>query len=136
MRVTHGRRIEMDLSKYLKKWSFSLDIPVRQEDRKPEDTNRELSNLFTYCTNGLYFPVYSYGSELCDEWELEYTIAENERFVRELHEPRDALQRTYYVAALGGLAYLNQRKGDYEKALDYIIKARDFDKKQSNAFTN
>ena len=129
VRVMDGRRAEMNLTRGWWKRLLFVSIPVQQDERKIEDIRLELANIYSYCTDGMFFPIYRYGSQLCDDWELDYAIALHESFITRLGEPKNIAQDVLYTGAMGRLAHLYERKGEYKKALATLVAVRDFMKK-------
>lgn len=130
IRVMGGKRAEMDFTKSWWKIILFATTPVKYMDRKDDDISFELRTLYDYCTTGTFFMIYRSGSERCDNWELDYTIVEHERFIKKLGQPKNVDQETYYSKATGCLSGLFKRKDNYEKALEYLKTSRDFDKKR------
>jgi hypothetical protein len=130
VRVMDGRRAEMNLTRDWWKRLLFVTIPMQYVERTNAQINSELSGLSAYCTSGGYFFVQGKRAELCDMWELEYVIAEHERFIQALKVPKNVLQETYYSGTLRVIANLYRKKGDYRKSLQYLIDARNFDKKR------
>jgi hypothetical protein len=126
VRVADGRRAEVKTKAYHWIWPLSVTIPVKYEERKIEDTRDELSKLSGYCIGGMYFPIHSPGAS-CDEWEINFVIGEYEKLIKSFTNLQESDQREYYPSALYSLALLHRKKGDYQKALDLVEKAKRFD---------
>ena len=133
VRVMDGKRAEVNLSKYWWVRLLFATIPVKQIERTDETINNELRILYRYCIDGKYFPISSKGSERCDAWELDYTIAEHERVLKKISQSKDVYQKITYSGILRVLSRLHQQKSDYRKALEYLITARDFDLQQRHS---
>lgn len=129
VRVMDGKRAEVNLTNDWWKRVIFIAVSVKQDERNFEELRSELTNLFTYCTDGLFFPVYRYGSQTCDAWELDYTIVMHENLIKKLGEPRNTKQDAFYAGVMGGLANLYERRGDYKKALEALTTIRDIEKK-------
>lgn len=130
VRVMDGKRAEVNLTNDWWKRVIFMTVSVKQDERKFEELRSELANLFTYCTDGLFFPVYRYGSQICDAWELDYAISEHKRLLKKLSQSKDVYQKITYSGLLRALSRLYKQKGDYGKALEYLMTARDFDTQQ------
>jgi len=129
VRVMDGKRAEVNLTNDWWKRFIFMTVHTKQDERNFEELRSELRNLFTYCKDGLFFPVYRYGSQICDAWELDYTIVVHENLIKKLDAPRNTKQDAFYAGAMGALVNLYERKGDYKKALEALITARDVEKK-------
>ena len=129
VRVMDGKRAEVNLTSEWWKRVIFFTVSVKKDERNFEELRLELTNLFTYCTDGLFFPIYRYGSQICDAWELDYTIVMYENLIIKLGEPRNTKQDAFYVGVMGGLANLYERRGDYKKALEALTTIRDVEKK-------
>jgi hypothetical protein len=130
VRAANGRRAEVDLSKDLKKWSLNATIPVTHQERKGEERFRELQDLYHYCIEGAFLLVGAPVPGGCDKWELDYTIKELEKYIRENDMPITAHQETYLSGTLQYVAVLYERKGNPEKALRTFEDVRLFDLKR------
>ena len=121
----------MDFRKDWGKRILLVTIPVKQEERKIDEIWSELNKLTVYCERGLYASFYPAGGKPCDEWELDYTIAENEKFLKTPLNSVDpfAMRSVYYSSVMSGLAYLYEKKGDLKKALELARAVRESDLK-------
>ena len=129
VRVMDGRRAEVNLTKSWWKRVIFATVPVIKAGRTEEQLHYDLSYLIGYCVNGMRIRG---NVEVCDMWELEYTIAEHERYIKALE--KDASKKT--EASLWwnrkNLAYLYMRKGEYKKALDIFIILKEQDTKRGS----
>lgn len=129
VRVSDGRRAEVDVHPDWWKKIISLDIPVGPKVRNVEEVRSDLNKLVSYCLSGSYAPIYSpYTSTACDKWEMAFVIAEQEKLLRLLSNLKDEIDRkVYYPRALYTLALLHKHNGEYGKALQLARKARNMD---------
>jgi hypothetical protein len=130
VRVADGRRAEVDLSKDLKKWSLNATIPVSYQKKRGEERFRELQNLYHYCIEGAFLLVGPPVAGGCDKWELDYMIAELEKYIKDVSKPNNLSEETNYPICLYYLALLYERRTDFEMALTAFKTARDFDLKR------
>jgi len=127
VRVMDGKRAEVNLTKSWWRRFILLPVAVRYERRSETQLHAELSNLSGYCIYGVREKT---KIKVCDNWELEYTIKQNEAFLKMITEPIDVHQRVYYSATLYDLGKLYKRKGELAKALDLFKAVREFDLKR------
>ncbi len=95
---------------------------------------REFSSLqafYNYCFTGRFSVEVPPAEGGCDKWEIDFIISKHARFLDTLIEPKTMDQRNHYAGAMKQLAYLYKKKGDYEKAIDTVIKVREFDKNRN-----
>lgn len=127
VRVMDGKRAEVNLSEGWWRRFFFEFIPVKFVVRKEDDIYMELATLTGYCTAGGFGLLQMNRSEKCDSWELEYTITQYEKLLTELNQPNNVRQKIMYSGALRVLSNLYLKKEKYEKALQLLKTARDFD---------
>lgn len=127
VRVKDGKRAETDLTKSWWKRILIVTVPVKDEVRDESEVSKELSTISGYCTTGMYFPIYRAGSELCDDWEMEYIILENNKFLKQTSKLVNTDQKVNYSSTLYRLALLYKRKNEIKKALDLFKAVKDFD---------
>jgi len=129
VRVMDGKRAEPNLTNDWWKRFILITVPVLKAGRTEEQLHYDLSYLSGYCVNGMRIQG---NVEVCDMWELEYTIAEHERYIKALE--KDASKKT--EASLWwnrkNLAYLYIRKNEYRKALDIFITLKEQDTKRGS----
>ena len=144
VRTKDGGWAQADITK---KWWHRLvfvTLPVTHTKREERAVCSELSALCGYCTKGGYSYMETTGgyfnfvhglrTELCDNWELEYTMSEHEKFLAKLSTLKNASQRVDYARTLYSLALLHKRKGEVEKALELVKRVRDFDLEQGSSW--
>jgi len=86
---------------------------------------REFSSLqafYNYCLTGRFSAEAPSGSEGCDDWELEYIIKKHEDYLKKYTEKQENRSRNSIIFEQLGLLY--EKKGNYEKALANLEKAR------------
>lgn len=86
---------------------------------------REFSSLqafYNYCLTGRFSAEAPSGSEGCDDWELEYIIKKHEDYLKRYIERPESRSRNSIIFEQLGLLY--EKKGNYEKALDNLEKAK------------
>jgi len=110
------------LKDFLKKAASELTIFIKPIERSETEYFSHLQSLYTYCLTGRFgieVPPVEGG---CDEWELDYAIAKHERYLKN-HAVTHEI-RSHFSIVLEQLGYLYQRRGDYEKAIENLKKAR------------
>jgi hypothetical protein len=132
VRVMDGRRAEMNLARDWWKRVLFVTIPIQYVGRTNSQINSELSGLSAYCTSGGYFFVQGNRAELCDTWELDYTITEYEMFIQNLEKNQFKKLESDLWLAEKNLAYLYKRKGEYGKALRIFMQLQESDTKRGS----
>lgn len=127
VRVMDGKRYEMNLSGDWWKRVLLITPAVKDVRRTGEERISELRSLYSYCMDGMYFPIYSSATWMCDAWELDYTISENKRYLTEMRQPSSVRDKIEYSGTLRVLSDLYRKKEEHEKALIYLQAAREFD---------
>jgi len=112
------------------KVKVTLWIKPREALEDYEEYSAYLQGLYRYCSEGRVFVERPPVQGGCDEWERNYVITKNENFLSIFKEPKTKNESYYYSIIMHRLGYLYKWKGDYQKALEIFIKARDFDKKR------
>lgn len=120
---------EINLMPSLWKWKTEVTVYVKPITMNEGQYSAYLQSLFSYCTTGRSGVEIPTEREGCDAWELEYTIAKHERFIKRLGGPEIGENRSYYKGSLYQLAYLYEKKGNFGRALDTFILLREHDKK-------
>jgi hypothetical protein len=97
---------------------------------KPEFTNSTESEHFSalqaldnYCTTGRFAVEVPAVEGGCDAWELDYAIKKHERFLeRYILTDKTRSHRSIILEQLG---LLYEKKRNYEKAIEYLTKAKE-----------
>lgn len=129
-----GKKLEViiyaeDIEELVKKELANVP-PERYEERKLRSEFSGLQSLYNYCQTGRFgieVPAVKGG---CDEWELNYAIEKHERLLKKLGGLNTIDKRNYYVITLIDVGYLYKKKGDYKRALEIFIEAKEFDEKR------
>jgi len=79
-----------------------------------------LQALYRYCNSGRFSVEVPPVEGGCDDWELDYAIAKHERY---LEKYKTIIENRGYSTAIDQLAYLYEKKGNYEKAIEALNKS-------------
>ena len=82
-----------------------------------------LQALYNYCLTGRFSVEVPPVESGCDEWELNYAIKKHERYLERY--PKTEETRSHVSIVLEQLGLLYERKSEYEKAIEYLKKARE-----------
>jgi hypothetical protein len=132
VRVMDGRRAEVNLAKDWWKRMLFVTIPVQYVERTNAQVNSELSGLSAYCTSGGYFFVQGNRAELCDAWELDYTIVQHQKYIQDIEKVGLEKKETDLWWARKNHAHLYMRNGEYKKALEIFTALKELDTKKGS----
>lgn len=111
-----------DLKECLKKDLVEVKVLIKAIERTEEEYFSHLQSLYNYCLSGRFgieVPPVEGG---CDDWELNYAIRKHERYLNT--SPKTEKTRSHHTIILEQLGHLYEKKGELEKAIEYLRKAR------------
>ena len=98
--------------------------PERFEYGKELSIFSGLQSLYNYCLTGRSsIEIHIEPPGGCDEWELNFAITEHERYLERY--PKTEETRSHVSIVLEQLGLLYERKSEYEKAIEYLKKAKE-----------
>lgn len=112
-----------ELKEFLEKDVVDLTIYTKAIEKTEEEYFSHLQSLYNYCLTGRFgieIPPVESG---CDDWELNYAIIKHERYLERY--PKTEENRSRYSIILEQLGLLYEKRGEYEKAIDSLKKARE-----------
>lgn len=114
----------LSLMELLGKTKAEITVYIKPEHTA--DTEREyftyLQGLYNYCLTGRFYVEVPAVEGGCDEWELNYVVNKHEKYFKRY--PKTEETRSHYSIILEQLGYLYERKGEYEKAIESLEKAK------------
>lgn len=111
------------LKEFLGKNKVELTIYSAPVVRTEEEYFSHLQSLYSYCLTGrssVEIPQVEGG---CDAWERDYAIAKHERYLKKYPKTEDT--RSHYSIILEQLGLFYEKKGDFEKAITNLKKAKE-----------
>ncbi|MGB9715962.1 MAG: hypothetical protein ACPL1G_06110 [Thermodesulfovibrionales bacterium] len=114
---------DIDLRNFLGKDRAEVTIYVKPEERTESEYFSHLQTLYNYCITGRFFVEVPAVEGGCDEWELEYAIRKHERYLE--NYPKIEETRSHYSIILEQLGLLCEKKGEFEKAIINLKKAKE-----------
>jgi len=118
-----GKRGWKSIKEYGRKESMNIFLdPLKDELKIEEGYSSEIRWLYEYCLTGrvgLAMPAVEGG---CDDKELNLAIAEYERFLEQHKRPAEEGKVKGYSIYMEQLAYLYEKKGDLNKAIETLKK--------------
>ena len=109
-----------DLHEILRKDIIELTVYVKPIVRTESEYFSHLQSLYNYCLMGRFSVEAPPAEGGCDEWELDFAIAKHEKY---LERHREDIEKDANTAIFDQLAYLYERKKDYEKAIATLRKS-------------
>lgn len=109
-----------DLAEILKENRAEFTIYVKPIERTESEYFYHLQSLYNYCISGRFSVEVPAVKEGCDNWELDYAITKHERY---LERYKQVVEKDVNTVAFGQLAYLYEKKGSYEKAIETLEKS-------------
>ena len=107
---------------FLGKGKAEITIHIKPDHAR--DTEGEyftyLQGLYNYCLKGRFYVEVPAVEGGCDEWELNYAIAKHEKY---LEKYREHIEKEVNTVVFDHLAYLYEKKGDLNKAVETLKKS-------------
>src|SRR3972149_3255148 len=122
-RIASVRLEGEELKRFLRKDEVNLTLYRKHVKWTEEEYFSYLQTLYNYCLTGRYgieIPKVEGG---CDEWELDYAITKHKRYLEKY--PKTEETRSPYSIVLEQLGFLHERKGEHEKALENLKRAKE-----------
>jgi hypothetical protein len=112
-----------DLKEVLRRDAIELNIHIKPVERSESEYFHHLQSLYSYCLSGRFSVEAPAVEGGCDEWELDYVIAKHERYLENF--PKTEETRSHFSIIFEQLGLLYEKKGKFEKAIEYLIKAKE-----------
>jgi hypothetical protein len=113
----------ISLTQFLGEDRADVTLDIRPEERTENEYFSHLQALYNYCFNGRFFAEIPAVEGGCDTWELNYAITKHERYLEKY--PKTEESRSHFSIILEQLGLLYERKGEFEKAIVSLKKAKE-----------
>jgi tetratricopeptide (TPR) repeat protein len=111
------------LREFLEKDEVKITIYIKPTERIEIEYFSHLQSLYNYCLTGRFSVEVPSVEGGCDKWELDYIIGKHERYLE--RHPLTDKTRSHNSIVLEQLGLLYEKKGEYEKAIKNLKKAKE-----------
>ncbi len=111
------------LKDYERKKKIEVTIYVKPWEKGLKDEGEYFSyiqSLYRYCLSGRFGVEVPPVEGGCDPWELDFAIRKHERYLERF---KIIIEERGYSSAIDQLAFLYEKKGDYEKTIEILNKS-------------
>ena len=113
----------ISLTQFLGEDKADVTLNIRLEERTESEYYSHLQALYNYCLTGRFFAEVPAVEGGCDKWELNYATTKHERYLEKY--PKTEETRSHFSIILGQLGLLYEKKGEFEKAIISLKKAKE-----------